>query len=47
MKTIEAEEGMVFKRGEEILGSRLYLPDNFDEATLEQIPAPIKESEHE
>lgn len=38
MKTFKADEGHVFvKNGNEIMGTILYTPDDFDESSLSQI----------
>ena len=44
MKTFIAEEGKVFKNGEEVLGNIIYVPDDFDESNLTQIDKPIEET---
>lgn len=47
MKTYIAEEGKVFKKGDEILGHILYTPDDFDDSDLKQIDKPEEEEEFE
>lgn len=43
MKTYIADEGKVWKNGEEILGHILYTPDDFDDSQLVQIDKPEEE----
>jgi len=38
MKTYRAQEGYMFARGEEELGTILYTPDDFDDSVLTEIP---------
>ncbi len=44
MKTYVAEDGKVFKVGEEIMGGILYTPDGFDDSVLTQIDIPQEEA---
>ena len=43
MKEYIADEGKVWKNGEEILGKYLYTPDDFDDSNLIQIDKPEEE----
>jgi hypothetical protein len=43
MKTYIADEGNVWKNGEEVLGKILYTPDDFDDSNLIQIEKPKEE----
>jgi len=45
MKTYIADEGMIWKNGEELLGNILYTPDDFDGSNLEQTPRPVEEEQ--
>ena len=43
MKEYIADEGKVWKNGDEVLGFILYTPDDFDDTNLVQIDKPIEE----
>ena len=47
MKTYIADEGKIWKRGEELFGVILYTPDDFDDTDLVQIDKPEEPTEEQ